>query len=462
VTVSYGGLRALSDVSLAVAPGQIHALLGENGAGKSTLGNVLAGRLAPDAGEVEIPRPVGHVHQHFAIPPGLSSAECLQIGRRGARYLGRRALDRHFRDAAALSGLDLGDPGAEAASLSVGARQRLEFAREVARHPRLLVLDEPTAVLAPAEVERFCAAVREVARKGTAVLFITHKLPEVFRLADRVSLLRRGSLVFERTVGETTPEEVAAEFLRGEAPPRKASPRPQAAAAVIEIDLLTVRGRRGETAVSRLSLAVARGEIAAVVGVDGNGQAELTRAVLGLDRPESGSIRVQGSRIGAAGFRRLGGAVVPGDRQREGLVLDFTVEENLRLAEPIRRVGDAEARRWMGLYDIRAASPRQKARELSGGNQQKVVLARELSRDPAILLAVSPTRGLDLAASASTLSALREAAARGAAVLLVSSDLDEARAAAHSLYVIYRGRLSERFEPDAPDEILGRRMTGLP
>ena len=446
-------------MSLEFFPGEVHALLGENGAGKSTLANVLDGGIRPASGRVDVPGRVGYVHQHFAIPPGLTAAECLSVEDARFRAISRRRLARRMRAIEESTGIALGDPEAEAAGLPIGARQRLELARALAGGPELLLLDEPTAVLAPSEIEAFTRAVRKSAAAGTAVVFITHKLPEVFAVADRVSLLRRGRLLFTRPARETSADEIAALFLEGVTSPDR--PARQAGAPVLVIAGLAGGGAPGPSPRPGVTLTVREREIAAIVGVDGNGQDRIVEAVAGLSPLSAGTVTLSGKTVAGGAFRRSGASIVPGDRQREGLILDFSVSENLRLAEPIPRLDAAFARRLVAEHGILAPSIDTAARSLSGGNQQKVVLARELSRAPRFLMAISPTRGLDLAASRATLAALGRAADAGGAVLLVTSDLDEARAVADVLHVLYRGELSGPFSPDTGLDRIGRAMAGL-
>lgn len=461
--MNFGAVRALTKVSLEFIPGEIHALLGENGAGKTTLANVLARTITPTSGGVLTDGTVGYVHQHFAIPPGLSSAEVLSLEDPTFRFLSHQKMERHFHRVEEKSGLSLGNPWSEASSLPVGTRQRLEFARAAAKRPDLLLLDEPTAVLAPPEVAAFADSVRRIARAGTVVVFITHKLPEVFALAQRLTLLRRGELVFTRSTAEVSPGDVAAQFLQESEAEEVPAPRAGAGAGkpLLEIEELTLRGTRGEVAISRLSLMVCPGEIVAVAGVDGNGQEELARAVAGLDEAVAGTVKLFNSPVARGVLRRAGASIVPADRQREGVILDFTVLENLRLAEPVPLLSERTAEERMRQFDVRAPSVRSRARSLSGGNQQKLILARELSRKPLFLLAVSPTRGLDLGATRATLTSLRAAADNGAAVLLITSDLDEARALAGRIYILYRGNLSRQFSPQTPAALLGETMAGI-
>jgi simple sugar transport system ATP-binding protein len=389
----------------------------------------------------------------------LTSAECLAVENRRFRALTRRALAARFHAVEEQTGILLGSPEAEAARLPVGARQRLEFARALSRRPDLLLLDEPTAALAPAEIDAFSAAVRRAAAGGMAIVFITHKLPEVFAVADRVSLLRRGRLVFSKAARETSSDEVAAAFLEG-APPAAHTAR-EPGKPILVVRGMSTTADAYSPALDRISIDVREREIAAIVGVDGNGQGHIAEVVAGLRAPLAGEVSLSGAGVAGGRFRRSGASVVPGDRQREGLILDFSVADNLRLAEPIPAPDPGLAQQRVDQFRIRTASIHQRARSLSGGNQQKVVLARELSRDPRFLLAISPTRGLDLASSRATLAGLNQVADRGGAVLLVTSDLDEARAAADVLYVLYRGRLSPAFTPDAALERLGRAMAGL-
>jgi simple sugar transport system ATP-binding protein len=439
--------------------GEIHALLGENGAGKSTLANAIDGQVRPSSGGVSVPGTVGYVHQHFAIPPGLTSAECLAVEDQRFLRLTRGALVARFHAVEESTGIALGDPDAEAACLPVGARQRLEFARAISRRPDMLLLDEPTAALAPSELDAFFTALRRAAADGMAIVFITHKLPEVFAVADRLSLLRRGRLIFSRAAAETSADEIAALFLEGAPPAARSSRIPGRPVLVVE-GLVTEPGDRG-AALDGISIRVREREIVAIVGVDGNGQDEIADAITGIRAPSRGGISLSGSAVDGGRFRRSGASVVPGDRQREGLILGFSIADNLRLAEPIPAFDARTAQLCIAEYQIRAASFRQTAGTLSGGNQQKVVLARELARNPPFLLAISPTRGLDLAASGATFAGLNQVADRGGAVLLVTSDLDEARAVADVLHVLYRGRLSPAFAWDAPLDRIGRAMAGL-
>ncbi len=453
--MSYGETAALADVSLELRAGEVHALLGENGAGKSTLGDVLGGILVPHSGNVHVSGRIGYVHQHFALPPALSSAECLVLEDPSLRVWTPARLAARFREVEKRVGLDLGSPFDEAARRPVGARQRLEFARALSRDPDLLILDEPTAVLTPPEVEQFMRSVRDTASRGTSVVFITHRLSEVFGFCDRISVLRRGRLVSSRPAAEASVETLAAEFLE-EAEAESEPPARRTRRAGAEVLRLAGFGREGLG-----ELSVREGETVAIAGVDGNGQDEVARAVSGRDGAGEFSARLFGRPVRGRDFRRQGTSVIPGDRRREGLVLEFSVEENLRLAEPIPDRNPAAARALIDRFGIFPSEPKARARSLSGGNQQKVVLARELSREPRFVLAVSPTRGLDLASTRMTFRALRASADSGAAILLVTSDLEEARELADSIFVIYRRRLAGPFRPDSSSLEVGRALGGL-
>jgi simple sugar transport system ATP-binding protein len=421
VSKAFGANRAVDDVSLAVAAGEIVGLVGENGAGKTTLMRIVARELAAEGGTVALdcePRQVAMVHQHFMLVNELTIAENLALA------LGRRG-ERHAEEAIASTGIALSDPRRRVSELSVGEKSKLELIKALAPHPRLLILDEPTSVLAPAEAEELFTVVRRLAANGTAVVFISHKLPEVLALTDRVVVMRRGRVVAE---GREMSARQLAEAMVGElpelAPPPARTPGPPK----LQIDGLQVRG----------------GEIVAIIGVAGNGQAELAETLRG---------RGSGGRI----------AHIPEDRTRDGLVGEMSIAENIALAAPRWRPREAEARaqRLIALYSIRAQSPRQLAASLSGGNQQKVILARELDRQPAIVVAAEPTRGLDLEATRFVHEQLHAAASSGAAILLITSDLDEAFALGDAIHVIYRGRLSERLLPAEARERAAGLMAGV-
>ncbi len=486
-----GHVRALRGAELAVRAGSIHALVGENGAGKTTLMRILSGMLAPDAGRVEVDgrdvtgwstrealaSGVALVHQHFMLVPTLSVAENLVLGREPMRG-GRLDRARAAAELAALceeSGLHV-PRERPVAELSVGEAQRAEILKTLYRGARVLLLDEPTAVLSPPEVRELWKVLRRLRERGTTIVLVTHKLDEVFELADEVTVLRRGASVAHVRTRETTPEAIAHAMVGREI---ELDARPAARAAVragpgvFQVRGLCVRGARGERAVDEVSFEVAAGEILGIAGVEGNGQSELVEALAGLRTIERGEIRLGGRELAPLGVRAraaAGLAHVPEDRQRRALVLERSVAENLilgREAEFTRRgLLDraailAHARERIAAFDIRPADPALAVRALSGGNQQKLVLARELGRRSALLVAAQPTRGVDLGAVEFIQRQLLAARAAGQAVLLVSSDLRELLALADRIAVMFKGRLVAVLpRAEADEERLGAHMTG--
>jgi simple sugar transport system ATP-binding protein len=450
----------------------VHALLGENGAGKSTLMNVAYGLLAPDAGTVLVdgaprafrsPRDaraagVGLVHQHFTSIPALTVAENVALFAGWA--VAPRRLAERVRSLAEGAGLPL-DPAARAGTLPVPLLQRLEIVKALAAEARVLLLDEPTGVLAPAEAEELLRLARAFAARGGAVVLITHKLDEALAAADAVTVLRRGAVVLSRPVAGLGARDLAAAMigdatLLDEPPP--AAPPPAGAPVRIRLARLDVpREGAARMAVRGATLAVRAGEIVAVAGVEGNGQRELLRAVAGLVPPLRGELEV------AAPV-----AFIAEDRTTEGLVPAFTLTENVALGlarsapwgRGVRldwRAARAETARLLAAFDVRAPGPEAPAQALSGGNQQKLLIGRALAEAPAVLVAENPTRGLDVQATRAVHDRLRDAAAQGLAVLVHSTDLDEVLALGHRVVVMARGRLAEA-SPGASRAEVGRLM----
>ncbi|HEY3352675.1 MAG TPA: ABC transporter ATP-binding protein [Polyangia bacterium] len=490
VTKRFGAVLANDAVDLTAAAAEIHALCGENGAGKSTLMRIVYGLLAPDAGEIllhgeplrrhapaeAIARGLGMVHQHFTLVPTLTVAENLVLGceprrlglfDRGAAAGAVRALMKRY---------DLGlEPDRLAGDLSVGEQQRLEIAKVLHRGADVLVLDEPTAVLTPPEVTQLFGILRELRQSGRAVVVITHKLDEVMAISDRITVMRRGRVVARMETPATSAEEVARAMVGHDVLPdaTRAAPAAPDAPLLLEVDGLGVDRSPGVPALADVSLAVRAGEILGVAGVEGNGQTELVEAIMGLRPAARGRVRLGGVDLTPLEVRaRLaaGLAHVPEDRHRRGLVLDLTVAENLVLgredaiAAPFGLWPATLARAAAPLlerYDVRPVAPGAAARALSGGNQQKLVLGRELARGARVILAAHPTRGVDVGAVARIWTELRAARAGGAAILLVSADLAEIFALADRILVLYRGRVAAAFDPHATtvDE-LGLAMTG--
>ncbi len=509
----FGGVAAVDGVSLAVAPGEVVALVGENGAGKSTLISVACGLYRADAGSVRafgaalppgnpraaIDAGIGVVYQHFMLVGPLTVWENVVLGREPRRFglVDRDRARREVAEAAERFGLAV-DVDARVETLGVGAQQRVEIVKQLWRGARVLILDEPTAVLAPREADELVRTVRALAAGGRAVIFISHKLREVLAVADRIAVLRRGRLVQVTARAETSAGQLAeavmgkplaaapeaAELGLSSAPSIQGAPAPHPIAIISRGSDLLFDARdlaclsdRGRPALRGLSFHLARGEILGVAGVDGNGQSELAEVLTGL-RPASGSLRLNGAEGWArtpASARAAGVVHLPEDRHRRALCLPLSVEENLALghqrAPPYargalidRKGRSAKARALIAAFDVRPPEPLARAADLSGGNQQKVVAARELAGGPPprLVVAVQPTRGLDLGAARRVHDALRETAAKGAGVLLISLDLDELRSVCRRILVLYEGRAMGDAPPAASDEHLGRMMLGQP
>jgi simple sugar transport system ATP-binding protein len=416
---SFGATRALDDVTLAIQPGEIAGLVGENGAGKTTLMRAAAGEIALDSGTIERNGRIGFVHQHFTIVPAFTIAENLSLSS-SETIVTRAAMEREAHEKIAGSGVRLDDVTRRARDLPVGEKAKLELIKAVAQRPALLILDEPTSVLTPLESSELFALIRQLSAAGTAVVFISHKVPEVLEIATRVIVMRRGRVVADAKAMSAV--EIANAMIGGAPPTRR---RPNAAAV------------GGAPLVSVDNLVLRKHEIVAVVGVAGNGQNELAERLR--------------SSVANIGF-------IPEDRTRNAIVGPMTIAENIALGS--RRWNRTTAMRTaaelIALYGIKAQGPGQRASELSGGNQQKVVLARELHRKPELIVASEPTRGLDLDATAFIHSQLLNAVSEGAGMLLITSDLDEAFALADGIHVIYRGKLSDRMTTaDARSRVAG-------
>ncbi len=471
-------------------PGEVHALLGENGAGKSTLMSILYGLYRPDEGEVRVKgEPVhvdspskaidlgiGMVHQHFMLVPVMSVTENIVLGgepRRRGGLLDVREGARRVRELSERYGLAV-DPDAVIEDISVGAQQRVEILKTLYRDARILVLDEPTAVLTAQETAELFEVLRALRTDGVAIVFISHKLGEVLEIADRVTVLRRGKKVDTVPVEGATEQSLARLMVGRDVLLQVEKPETGLGAPVLEVGDLQVRDDRGLEAVRGVSLNVRGGEIVALAGVDGNGQHELVEAIAGLRDAESGTVAIAGEDVCGRGVRATcdaGVAHIAEDRQLRGLVLDFTLAENLALREyrspPLSRAGwlnighmNSRARSLLQEFDVRGGSESTLAASLSGGNQQKVCIAREIASNPQLLLAHQPTRGLDVGAIEFVHRRLVAERDRGRGILLVSLESEEVRSLADRILVIYEGRIVGEFPPDASEEELGVAMTG--
>ncbi|HEX6755228.1 MAG TPA: ABC transporter ATP-binding protein [Mycobacteriales bacterium] len=490
ITKRFPGVVANSDVHIAVKGGTVHALVGENGAGKSTLMKILYGIQHPDEGtvlvggrEVSFSTPgdaiaagIGMVHQHFMLADNLTVLENVVLGAEPGTFgrLDVRAARRGIKRISDAYGLGV-QPDRLVEELGVGDRQRIEILKVLYRGARILILDEPTAVLVPQEVDELFANLRELRAEGITVLFISHKLDEVLAVADEITVIRRGTTVATVRPDEVTPRRLAELMVGGELPSPATHESTVREQVVLAVEGLTARSPDGRAVLDDVTLTVHAGEVVGIAGVEGNGQAELIESVIGL-RPEStGRVVLAGRDISALDTRarrEAGVGVIPEDRQRQGLLLEAPLWENRILGHQTRppnvsgvwidRDGArADTERIVREYDVRTPGIDVAASALSGGNQQKFIVGREMSGEPVLLLAAHPTRGVDVGAQAAIWDHLRAARAQGLAVLLVSADLDELIGLSDTIKVILRGRLVATADPRSvtPEE-LGSAMTG--
>jgi len=487
ISKRFGLVRALAGVDVDIYAAEIHALCGENGAGKSTLMKILSGLLTPDEGEIflwgtpfhglsarqAIAQGIGMVHQHFTLVPPLSVAENIVLGCEPTRF----GFLSHAEAAAAVARLEayfsLGvDPKRPVEELTVGEKQRVEIAKALYRGAKILVLDEPTAVLTPREVRQLFDLLRRLAEGGTGIVLITHKLDEVMEASTRITVLRQGRTVARFfTANVSAPEVARAMVGENMLPSLEAGSREgRGGEPVLEVVHLTVKGRGDRPAVRDVSFEVRAGEVVGIAGVEGNGQSELVQAIVGLRRPSRGEIRILGSSPGNVRSRLASGlAHIPEDRHTQGLILDMIVAENLVLGRewevPFLGVGRRALSQRLApvldRHDIRPRRPDAAIRFLSGGNQQKVVVARELGRGARVIVAAHPTRGVDVGAVARIWQEIRTARSAGAGILLVSADLDEIFALTDRVLVMYGGTIVAALETarTSADEV-GLSMTG--
>ncbi len=491
LTRRFGPVLACDAVDLELHRGEVLALLGENGAGKTTLMNMLFGHYLPDAGHVEVagpdgvlrPLPPGHpqaalaagigmVHQHFTLAENLDALDNILLGAEPLRALRRHSARAREKVRAIMARSGLAAPlDVPVGRLSVGERQRVEILKALYRDARILVLDEPTAVLTPQEADALFDNIRAMTRDGLSVIFISHKLREVLAFSDRIAVLRHGRKVGEIATAEAD-ERIIARMMVGADTPAASRKALDPGDPVLELDGISVTGRSARDSLDDLSLTLRAREIVGIAGVSGNGQTALAQVISGLVRPGAGQIRVQGrplARIEPLAMIRAGIGRIPEDRHRDGIVGAMSVAENMvieRLEAPdVARRGllqkaaiRAHAERLARDYDVRGPGVEVPARLLSGGNIQKLILARVFEQEPAVILANQPTRGLDMGAATEVARRLLEARARGAGVLLISEDLDEILSLADRVFVIHDGQLHEAVRRDR--EAIGLMMAG--
>ena len=490
ITKRFGQLVANDGIDLVVEPGQIHALLGENGAGKSTLMNVLFGLYHPDEGEIlldGVPQHfrgpgqamaagIGMVHQHFMLIPVFTVAENVMLGHEPTRF--GQVLDlpkarEMVREISARFGFDL-DPDALVEDLPVGLQQRVEIIKALSRDARVLVLDEPTAVLTPQETDELMVTMRKLADSGTSIVFITHKLREVKAVADTITVIRLGKVVGSAEPSAST-DELASLMVGRDVELTVSKNPPTLGDEVLVVEDLTLFSPGGQRLLDDVSFSIRAGEVLCIAGVQGNGQTELAEAIVGLRSKLQGSIRIAGREVIGHSVRHLlhdGVGFVPEDRKVDGLVAEFTVAENLMLDRSfsgpfVRGISidfgyrDSFAETSIREFDIRTPGAETLVGRLSGGNQQKVVLARELGRDLKLLVASQPTRGVDVGSIEFIHERIIEVRDSGVPVLVISTELDEVIALADRIAVMYRGAIVDIVDADTPREKLGQLMAGV-
>ena len=490
ITKQFPGVLANDHVDFDLRRGEVHALLGENGAGKSTLMSILYGLYHPDEGEIlvqgepvrmdtpkeAIERGIGMVHQHFMLIPVMTVAENIVLAQepttRGV-FLDFASARRRVRDIADQFRFAI-DPDARVENITVGQQQRVEILKALYRRADILILDEPTAVLTPQEASELFAILKGLVREGMSIIFISHKLNEVLEIADRITVLRRGKKVETLPAAGAT-EPGLASLMVGRDVLLRVDKQPAIPGdPLLVVDGLRVLDDRELPAVRGVSFTVNAGEIVGLAGVDGNGQTELVEGLTGLRPIQDGNFTVDGRSLTSASTSKIlssGVGHIPEDRQKRGLVLEFTLAENLALHDydeaPNSRLGwlrpgrlIERARRLLAAFDVRGGGPETRARSLSGGNQQKVVVAREVEADPRLLIAAQPTRGLDVGAIEFVHRRLVEERDEGRAVLLVSLELEEILSLSDRILVMYEGEIVGEFGPDATEEELGVAMLG--
>ncbi|MGG7618914.1 ABC transporter ATP-binding protein [Bacillus coreaensis] len=486
----FPGIVANDNITLQLKQGEIHALLGENGAGKSTLMNVLFGLYQPEQGEirvrgkeVKITNPniandlgIGMVHQHFMLVDKFTVTENIILGKetKSGLKIDLKKAEQEVRDISERYGLAV-DPQAKIADISVGMQQRVEILKTLYRGAEILIFDEPTAVLTPQEIKELIQIMKTLIKEGKSIILITHKLKEIMEVCDRCTVIRKGVGIGTVNVSETNPNELASLMVGREVTFKTEKADAKPAQKVLEINGLVVKDSRGLTAVNNLNLDVKAGEILGIAGVDGNGQTELIEAISGLRKSESGSIQLNGKEIRNLPPRKIteaGTGHIPQDRHKHGLVLDFPIGENMVLQtyykSPFSKAGVLnfnkiyqKAKSLIQEFDVRTPSEFTLARALSGGNQQKAIIGREVDRNPDLLIAAQPTRGLDVGAIEFIHKRLIEQRDNGKAVLLLSFELDEILNVSDRIAVIYEGEIVAIVNPkETTEQELGLLMAG--
>lgn len=490
ITKRFPGVVANDSISLKLYKGEIHALLGENGAGKSTLMNIVFGLYQPDEGSIEIngspviidnPNKaielgIGMVHQHFKLVEPFTVTENIILGmepRKGLN-LDKKIAAARIRELSEQYGLRV-DPFAKIHDISVGMQQRVEILKTLYRGADILIFDEPTAVLTPQEIVELMDIMRRLVAEGKSIILITHKLKEIMQISDTVTIIRRGKVIETVKTSEATPSILAEKMVGRSVTFKVDKAAANPGAPVLEVSGLVVKNKEGAQVLNHLNLQVKAGEILGIAGVDGNGQSELIEALTGLRKIESGSIRLNGKEVGNLSPRQIsetGLSHIPEDRHKHGLVLDFSMSENMALEnyfkEPFSKNGfmnytavNEQARRLIHDFDVRTPSIETKARSLSGGNQQKAIIAREIDKNPDILIAAQPTRGLDVGAIEFVQTQLIAQRDQGKAVLLISFELDEIINVSDRIAVIYEGQIVGEVLPEQTnDQELGLMMAG--
>lgn len=490
ITKEFPGIVANDDITLQVEKGEIHALLGENGAGKSTLMNVLFGLYQPEKGkirvkgkEVNITNPniandlgIGMVHQHFMLVDPLTVTENIILGKEPTKFgtINLKEASQEVKRISEQYGLQV-DPNAKIADISVGMQQRVEILKTLYRGAEILIFDEPTAVLTPQEITELISIMKKLIAEGKSIILITHKLKEIMEVCDRVTVIRKGKGIGTVDVKDTNPDHLASLMVGREVvfKTEKAPSKPKQE--ILKIENLTVNDSRHVNAVNNLNLTVRAGEIVGIAGVDGNGQSELIEAITGLMHSQSGKIVLNDKDITNLKPRKVtesGIGHIPQDRHKHGLVLDYSMSENMVLQtyyqKPFSNMGvlnykeiEKKAKELIAEYDVRTPSEKTLARALSGGNQQKAIIGREMDREPDLLIAAQPTRGLDVGAIEFIHKRLIEHRDQGKAVLLVSFELDEIMNVSDRIAVMYEGQVVAVVNPkETTEQELGLLMAG--